>query len=235
MQFGRRPNTLYRVENDLHFLAPIPFVYHISNAVDLSDWHHRLMSAARKAFSEPVLEVPDVRHVHRMGSPPQFSESTWSEEQIPAVGVWHRVPTNGFLGLDVPDVCRLKKLIESQYVYALGILDGKPGLTPWISESWIQFYKAGDYKVLHNHERYGPPYPHNRWAGAYYIDDGAPDPTMPYSGLISFRVRQANHFVRPQPGMLLMWPADILHEVHPFYGERERVVVNFNINSEQAE
>jgi len=108
--------------------------------------------------------------------------------------------------------------------------DGADG-EAWISESWVQFYKQADYKVLHNHERYGPPYPDNRWAGSYYIDDGDPDSTMPYSGVLSFRVRQVNYYVRPRPGLLLMWPADILHQVHPFYGSRERVAVNFNINT----
>jgi len=235
MPFGRRPNSLYQVADDLHFLAPAPFVYHLSDDKDVAEWHRRLITTARRAFSEPVLEVPDVRHAHRLGDPPSFSDASWSEEQIPAVGVWHRVPTNGFLGLDDPDVRRLRQLIEGRYANAVAKLEGKPGLTPWVSESWIQFYRAGDYKVLHNHERYGPPYPYNRWAGAYYIDDGDPDSTMPYSGVISFRVRHANHFVRPKPGLLLIWPADVLHEVHPFYGQRERVVVNFNINTEQTE
>ena len=32
----------------------------------------------------------------------------------------------------------------------------------------------------------------------------------------------------------MLWPADILHEVHPFYGERPRIVINFNINSRSA-
>ena len=84
--------------------------------------------------------------------------------------------------------------------------------------------------MLHNHERYGPPYPQHRWSGAYYIADGTPDETMPYSGMFSFRVRGTNYFVRPRPGLLMLWPADILHEVHPFYGAERRVVINFNIN-----
>ena len=53
---------------------------------------------------------------------------------------------------------------------------------------------------------------------------------MPYSGMFSFRVRQTSYYVRPKPGLLLMWPADVLHEVAPFYGKDERIVINFNIN-----
>ena len=53
---------------------------------------------------------------------------------------------------------------------------------------------------------------------------------MPYSGMFSFRVRLTSYYIKPKPGLLLMWPADILHKVAPFYGKSERVVINFNIN-----
>jgi hypothetical protein len=232
MNYGRRSDILKHFADDVFHLAPIPVVYHQCKRDDLVVWHADLIQDARAVMREEVLEVPDVRHVHTMGNPPHFTDSTWSEQQIPAVGIWHRVPTNGFLGLDTTAVRMLRQIIEERYLCALATLDqGDEHPAAWISESWIQFYKNGDYKVLHNHERYGPPYPKARWAGAYYIDDGDPDPTMPYSGIFSFRVRTENYFIRPRAGLLLMWPADILHEVHPFYGARERVVVNFNINT----
>lgn len=227
----RTPNILHRVSGDLYYLAPIPVIWHQVKSRDIEAWHEDLVSLAREQMEEPILEVPDVRHIHDLGRPPNFNEPTWAEEQLPAVGVWHRVPTNGFLGIDASPVHRLRELIESQYFNGLVALGISGTGNPWISESWIQFYKDGDYKVLHNHERYGPPYPSNRWAGAYYVDDGQPDPTMPYAGVFSFSVRNVNHYVRPRPGMLLIWPADILHQVHPFYGARQRVVINFNINT----
>jgi len=235
MDYGRKPNVLYNFSEDLFHLAPIPFVYHHAQIENLDTWHEQLIQEARDAFSEAILEVPDVRHIEDMGSPPRFEDNSWSEEQIPAVGVWHSVPTNGFLNLEVTSVKLLRQLIEQRYLHALTILGGEKAHEAWISESWIQFYKRGDYKVLHNHERYGPPYPLNPWAGAYYIDDGDPDPTMPYSGVLSFRVRQVNYYLPPRSGLLVMWPADILHQVHPFYGSRERIVVNFNINTKTGD
>lgn len=234
MDYGRTPNVLHHFADDVFHLAPIPLVYHQVARKDVEAWHAQLVREAHDAFPEPVLEVPDVRHIHDMGKPQHFNDATWSEEQIPAVGVWHSVPTNGFLNLETPSVNSLRRLVEERYLHALATTGTGRGHKPWISESWIQFYKQGDYKVLHNHERYGPPYPRNPWAGAYYVDDGDPDPTMPYSGVLSFRVRQVNYYIRPSPGLLVMWPADILHEVHPFYGARERVVINFNINTRHA-
>lgn len=167
MEYGRTPNILHHFVGDVFHLAPIPLVYHRVAEEDIEGWHAQLVREAREAFSESVLEVPDVRHIHDMGTPRNFRDTTWSEEQIPAVGVWHSVPTNGFLKLDTPSVGTLRGLIEERYLHALSATGVGRGHEPWISESWIQFYKQGDYKVLHNHERYGPPYPHNRWAGAY--------------------------------------------------------------------
>lgn len=233
MNYGRTPDILFQHADDVFHLAPIPLVYHRVQEAGLEEWHVQLMEEARIAFTEPALEVPDVRHINSMGAPPHFEDDNWSEEQIPAVGIWHSVPPNSYLTLQAACVRKLQTLIEERYLHALSICGFGHEHAPWISESWIQFYKSGDCKVLHNHERYGPPYPHNRWAGAYYIDDGDPDPSMPYSGALSFRVRQCNYYFRPRSGLLMIWPADILHEVHPFYGSRERVVVNFNINTRE--
>jgi hypothetical protein len=168
-----------------------------------------------------------------MGTAPEMAESTWSEVQLTPVGIWHRVPTNNLLDVPADAVKRLRAIIEDRYLFALSATGStQPGeqVSPTITESWIQFYQDGDDKVLHNHERYGPPYPPHAWAGAYYVADGQPDPSMPYAGVLSFRVRNQNYFFRPRAGLLMMWPADILHEVHPFYGRGERIVINFNIN-----
>jgi len=230
MEGGRYPGRLFPHADDVYLLAPVPLVMLEQPGRGRRAWHAQLMADARHAFSEEVLDVPDVRHVNDLGKPPTFAEDHWMERQAPAVGVWHQVPTNQFLSLDTPAVRRLRGLVEAAYLKGLAAF-GEPAGRAHISESWIQVYRNGDYKVLHNHERYGPPYPESRWVGAYYLDDGRPDPHMPYSGMLSFRIRNENHFVRPKAGLLLIWPADILHEVHPFYGSSDRVVVNFNINS----
>lgn len=231
MTHARCSGPLRNFREDLFLLAPIPLVLHQRHDADLSNWHNALIADAKASFSEPVLEVPDTRHVHDLGDPPAEQSNHWKEAQPTAVGIWHRVPTNQFLSLKTAAVVRLRKLIEARYLGAISAIGNYVAGSATITESWIQFYKDGDYKVLHNHERYGAPYPADPWAGAYYIDCGQPDPTMPYAGVLSFRIRNENHYFRPSPGLLLMWPADILHEVHPFYGSRERIVVNFNISS----
>jgi len=233
-EYGRIHNTLHPVTDDLHYFAPVPLVYRDIGLDDLEQLNRDLAAIARRRFDEPVLEVPDRRHIRDLGRAPESRDENWSERQIAAVGIWHRVPTNNLL--DVPEVAvkRLRDVIEERYLVALsvlGVLEPSEEVAPVVTESWIQFYKNGDDKVLHNHGRYGPPYPRHQWSGAYYLDDGDPHPDMPYSGVFSFRVRSENYFIRPRAGLLMMWPADILHEVHPFYGSRERIVINFNINA----
>jgi hypothetical protein len=220
---------------DLYHLAPIPVFYRVLDDPDLSSWHAALVRIARERFSKDVLEVPDERHVQELGKVPAFPGHSWAEEHPPAVGIWHCVPTNGFLDLPEAPVQRLRERVLAEYVKTLRVLEQYDGRKPLLNESWIQFYRDSDAKVLHNHERYDRPFFDRMWAGGYYIDDGAPAADMKYSGAFSFRVREVNYFVRPKPGLLMMWPADILHEVHPFYGQRERVVVNFNLSLEQAE
>jgi hypothetical protein len=219
---------------DVFHLAPIPVFYRVLDDVDVTSFNAELIDAARASLTRPVLEVPDERHIDTLGSVPAFPEHSWKEEHPPAVGIWHRVPTNAFLDLPAPPVVRLRERIFSEYVRTLRLLGEYDGRKPLMTESWIQFYQAGDRKVLHNHERYDAPFYERMWAGAYYLADGDPDPAMKYSGAFSFRVREANYFIRPRPGLLLMWPADVLHEVHPFYGRSERVVINFNLCLEEA-
>jgi hypothetical protein len=230
LAYGRAPDILLPVKGDLYHIAPIPVIYHEVSVSDLAGFNADLRRIARDSMSQAEIEVPDVRHHADMGKAIEFDDDSWSETQIPAIGVWHCVPTNNFLEDPAEPVQRLKSIVEDLYRFTVQETADIKAEQPCISESWIQFYKDGDHKVLHNHERYGPPYPEERWCGAYYLDDGTPDPAMPYSGMFSFRVRQTSYFIKPKPGLLLMWPADILHEVAPFYGKSERVVINFNIN-----
>src|SRR5262249_52356869 len=151
---------------DMFWFAPIPFVYHQTSAQSLDTWHREMIAEARCAYTAAVLEVPDVRHAHDLGDVPDRVNDVWSESQPTAVGIWHRVPTNNFLQLGQPGSQRLRALIEEQFLAALRTFNlALPSSTPCITESWIQFYGGGDTKVLHNHERYGPPYPRRQWAG----------------------------------------------------------------------
>ena len=238
----------------LHYIAPVPVWYQVLTSDDLGEdlnqFNEKLKQIAQDYYQAWQIEVPDEKHLCKSVFPKHMlkefvEKKTFVQPTAPAEGKWHSVPTNNFLSIDEPEVKKLKTIVVNSYLKALEefhntmesfpldytFKDCKKTHTPTVDESWIQFYQNGDYKVLHNHLRYGfdPAFEHI-WAGGYYIQDGNPDPYQPYTGKFSFRVRDFNYYIKPEPGLIMLWPGDILHEVHTFYGEEERVCINFNLS-----
>lgn len=246
--------NLFSNSSNLYYIAPIPVWRKTLKSEDIGQdinlFNNKLKEIAHEYYAKWQIEVPDEKHLCKsMLSKEAIKEfeqrRTFSQLNQPAVGKWHVVPTNNFLSIDEPETNLLRKIVLTDYKQAVtdfyhsfdktffdfSIEQMHNEYNHQIDESWIQFYVNGDYKVLHNHLRYGfDPKFQNIWAGGYYIDDGSPDPYQPYTGRFSFRVRDYNYYIKPEPGLLMIWPGDILHEVHPFYGGGERVVINFNLS-----
>ncbi|NVB39561.1 hypothetical protein G6O69_17090 [Pseudenhygromyxa sp. WMMC2535] len=105
--------------------------------------------------------------------------------------------------------------------------------------AWAMVMRQGDYTILHDHAE-------SHWSVAYYVDAGDADlDAHPTSGLLSFvdprrtgsAIPGAELFpptfdVRPQTGMLVVFPGWLQHYVHPYRGERPRVCVSANLNME---
>lgn len=240
----------FKENSHLHFISPVPVWKRVVTDKDLGmplkDFNDRLVKIATDYYKAWEVEVPDERHIDKSQiSSDEFNSLNnrdfFRQETEPAVGKWHAVKTNNFLDLDFPEVKLLKKLILKDYMTALEeySLVEKSNLSSFlkncdfvIDESWIQFYKNGDHKVLHNHLRYGDDFNiKNIWAGGYYIDDGSPDIHQPYSGRFEFNVRNSHYIVKPVSGMIMLWPGDVLHMVHPFYGSSVRKCINFNLST----
>lgn len=240
----------FKKNSNLYFINPIPVWKRIITEDDvgmsLVDFNDKLVSYANELYTGWEVDVPDERHLDKSQiSDDYFTEMNnrhfFKQKNEPSVGKWHAVKPNNFLNLDIPEVKLLKNIILSDYKKALleynqiEQLDGiefLEKLSHILDESWIQFYKNGDYKVLHNHLRYWEDINiQNIWAGGYYIDDGSPDIHQPYSGRFEFNIRNSHYIIKPVSGMILLWPGDILHMVHPFYGEGIRKCVNFNLST----
>lgn len=240
----------YSNNSNLYLLDPIPVWKRKLTSSDLGEdlelFNKKLIDISKSFYSEWETEVPDERHVDTKSILPRYEFERMDKREFfehptsPAVGKWHLVPTNNFLNIEEPEVQKLKSIILSDYKKALeehfdfeneGTKFGDS--TFIMDESWLQFYKNGDYKVLHNHLRYdlSPTEHRNIWAGGYYIHDGNPDIHQPYSGRFSFSTRNKSYMVKPESGLIMIWPGDILHEVHPFYGSTERICINFNLST----
>jgi len=78
--------------------------------------------------------------------------------------------------------------------------------------------------------------------GVYYVDPGTKNPDQPLSGVLEFLDPRAGveavtapgdpygepFRVRPQPGLLVIFPSWLYHWVHPYTGQTPRIAISFN-------
>ncbi len=111
----------------------------------------------------------------------------------------------------------------------------------WTLQGWPNVNRSGDYHDPHNH-------PHAYLSGTYYVAvpdyDAAPqgradrrpgaisfyDPRGPanMTAIKGDPQIEAEHTVRPRPGEILLWPAFLLHFVHPNLSDEPRISISFN-------
>jgi len=107
--------------------------------------------------------------------------------------------------------------------------------------SWYHLTRQGGYTAQHNH-------PMASWSGVYCVDPGDPVPDKPNNGALRFLEARTTagmyldpgnaHWHEPyglgevafdlRAGQLLLFPSYLMHEVAPYYGQRERITVAFN-------
>jgi uncharacterized protein (TIGR02466 family) len=100
---------------------------------------------------------------------------------------------------------------------------------------WANVCRSGHYHKPHSHATY-------HWSGVYYVDTGTVSNEHPQSGTLEFQdprgaVEMAgmpgNPFgrsiaVRPQSGMIVIFPSWLLHWVNPYQGDEPRISIAFN-------
>ena len=103
-----------------------------------------------------------------------------------------------------------------------------------VSEGWINANPKGAYNCPHDH-------PGAFWSGCYYVhvpkskdeDAGAieflsPHKPLPGQGVIKGPITSDKVRIKPKAGLVLLFPATLLHWVHPNDSNEERVTVAFN-------
>jgi uncharacterized protein (TIGR02466 family) len=113
----------------------------------------------------------------------------------------------------------------------------------WTLQAWPNVNRFGDYHDYHNH-------PRAYLSGTYYVKVPTETEALRLRrevrpGCISFydpryavnmgAIRgdpyvNPEYTIRPEPGMLLMWPGFINHFVHPNLSKEIRVSISFNLN-----
>jgi len=112
----------------------------------------------------------------------------------------------------------------------------------WQIHAWANINRAGDYHDPHNH-------PHAYLSGTYYLkmpgegakkrqrSDVRPNAITFYDPRTGFNMSSIRNdpyvdpelTVLPKPGLLMMWPAALMHFVHPNMSDETRISLSFNI------
>lgn len=139
------------------------------------------------------------------------------------------VPYNNALSCNTIGTGLLKEAILQGISEILGhVFHFNGPFTYEILNSWMQKYSDGVFLSPHNHEasggKAGSDGKTKIFSVGYYIDDGDPDLTQSYSGVISFVTHNHNlTHVRPRTGTLLIWEDTLVHLVNPFYSKSNKM------------
>jgi len=124
---------------------------------------------------------------------------------------------------------------------------GQPVTITWKVQMWANVNRSGHGNEFHCH-------PSSYWAGVYYVDDGGigadpslggwlelMDPRAPGSAMYAPHLGfncpgglsvGGNEVVMPKAGLMVLFPAWVLHQVRPYKGNAERISVAFNLSCE---
>jgi uncharacterized protein (TIGR02466 family) len=150
------------------------------------------------------------------------------------IGGWHSRPD--FLARSESAVSALTTWITWAVRKVVDATAGNAAFKGTLSLSaWATICRAGAYHAPHSH-------PDSAWSGVYYVDPGTLSPDRPLSGVLEFLDPRAGveavtapgdpygepFRVRPEPGLLVIFPSWLYHWVHPYAGEAPRIAVSFN-------
>jgi uncharacterized protein (TIGR02466 family) len=107
----------------------------------------------------------------------------------------------------------------------------------WTLGAWANVNRRGDFNTLHTH-------PGATWSGVYYVDHGESsgdvegtalqlfDPNPARTNIFFPELSTANVLIKPQPGLMILFPSYLPHAVPPHQGERPRISIAFNVRKE---
>jgi uncharacterized protein (TIGR02466 family) len=160
--------------------------------------------------------------------------------RISNVGGWQSRPD--LLDWPEPEIAALTAEIDrsvQQIMTLPAILERQPpsaNRVNFTAYGWANYNEPGDYNLVHMH-------PGHDWSVVYYVATGKPHPETSTNGRLELRdpVLAAQFartpgfrsgqplLLRPEPGMMVVFPSWIEHGVHPFQGEGHRISLAINV------
>ncbi len=105
----------------------------------------------------------------------------------------------------------------------------------FVMDRWANVLESGDYSAPHAHYE-------SRASVVYFVDLGEPHPNFPMSGSFEFidpRIPYCCSRIPDRPtrglmptltsGLMLLFPSEFLHHVHPYHGTRARITLAWNV------
>ena len=133
-----------------------------------------------------------------------------------------------------PAVAKLRQFASRAVEIATSRLPIPPSIKiEFHLSGWAAVNRKGHYNTTHVH-------PMAVWSGIYYVDPGDEPPDRPgavlelshpiVASVMTFfpGVLPSTRVVRPEAGMMILFPSYLQHGVRLYHGERPRVCVPFN-------
>jgi uncharacterized protein (TIGR02466 family) len=107
----------------------------------------------------------------------------------------------------------------------------------WRTEAWANVNRPGDFNRSHVHGL-------STWSGTYYVDPGEPedpgsgtaleitDPCQARATTFFPAFLPPGIFIRPEPGLMVLFASYMPHMVFPHRGKRPRISIAFNFRKE---
>ncbi|MDX1485727.1 MAG: TIGR02466 family protein [Alphaproteobacteria bacterium] len=165
-------------------------------------------------------------------------EPTTEGLSVSNIGGWHSPPDFFHWDADCVRVIedRVRQLFTATSRAAVPEQTGAPPAKYWI-EGWVNVNRDGSYNKIHNHT-------HAIWSGTYYVSMGEPEGDDKNNGALEFippshaleltdltgKTVKQECLVTPGPGVMVLFPAWLLHQVRPFRGKGTRISIAFNIS-----
>ena len=135
-------------------------------------------------------------------------------------------------------VRRMCEMADGATRRTLAELRRPPRTFRWTLYAWANVNRSGAFNRVHTH-------PGSTWSGAYYVDPRAPpadaeggtplhffDPCQGRANTFLQPILTSSYLVRPEPGLMVLFPSYLPHIVSPHQGERERISIAFNLRKE---
>jgi uncharacterized protein (TIGR02466 family) len=193
-----------------------------------------VMSAFRALIGRWLVPNADAMN-HELRALILAEERQYSSLGRSNIGGWHS--RTDFLNRPEPAVAELTTWI-TWAVNRMADATTDPGSFKGVValSGWATICRAGAYHAPHSH-------PDSAWSGVYYVDAGTNDNDRSLSGVLEFLDPRTEAEavaapgdsytepvrVRPQAGLIVIFPSWLYHWVHPYAGHSPRIAVSFNV------